>query len=806
MTAPTQLGSEPRSKWARARSESFGPASEEPYRRRVSDWIRLGIGVVAMTVLLLHQGHESQPELDLYRAMRDMTHELDSAVRLLYAIGALWAVALIVVAALVAKRRRLARDLLIAGLVTWVVARFIDAVDHGGTFSRSLDVFERYAHAAQEFPAVRLAIIVAVSSVAAPYLSRPARRVGQTLVLLMFLAAMYLGAAQFDDALAAIVLGWTVAAAVHLLFGSPGGRPTARQVRAALLELGVEVSDVALSRDQSRDFTRMVARDQHGSVEVRVLGRDEADAQLFSKFWRLVLYKEGPSSVHLTRVEDVEAEAYALLLAERGGVRVPHVIVAGSAGPGAALVLTRRPETVGALADVDPAMITDAVLTDAWVQVRRLHEAHVVHGQLNARHVRLGPNGVALSDFVHASGTANSDLGRAADVAELLASTAEIVGCERAVRAAAAVLDRDELVAALPVLQAAALTRETRPSGRRASQEFAKRLTDLRATLAEETDSEVPPLRELYRVNRGNLLMAVGTLIALVALFSQVGSPGQLWDTFKDADVVWLVVALVVALSMNFATAISLMGAVPMNLPLLRTAELQLSMSFSNLAVPAVGGMAAQVRFLQKQGMDVASAVASGGLLATVGDVAGEIMLLVVALELTPTKYDTARIDTNKLADIALIAILVIVAVAGLIVGIPRLRRAVATPARNAGSAIWGALRSPRRVALLLGGSIVNALLGAAVFLACIVSLGSSVNFWALLSMNIVIGTVASLIPMPGGGAAVSSVGMSGALAAAGVPIEVAVASSLLHQIITSYLPAIPGWFATKDLIRADYL
>ena len=41
------------------------------------------------------------------------------------------------------------------------------------------------------------------------------------------------------------------------------------------------------------------------------------------------------------------------------------------------------------------------------------------------------------------------------------------------------------------------------------------------------------------------------------------------------------------------------MGTVPIGVPLIRTAELQLSMSFSNLAVPAVGGRGAQFRFLQ---------------------------------------------------------------------------------------------------------------------------------------------------------------------------------------------------------------
>ena len=69
-----------------------------------------------------------------------------------------------------------------------------------------------------------------------------------------------------------------------------------------------------------------------------------------------------------------------------------------------------------------------------------------------------------------------------------------------------------------------------------------------------------------------------------------------------------------------------------------------------------------------------------------------------------------------------------------------------------------------------------------------------------------VIGTIASLVPIPGGSTAVSSVGMSGALAAAGVPLEAAVAAALVNQVVVSYVPALPGWFATKDLLRAQYL
>jgi len=49
-------------------------------------------------------------------------------------------------------------------------------------------------------------------------------------------------------------------------------------------------------------------------------------------------------------------------------------------------------------------------------------------------------------------------------------------------------------------------------------------------------------------------------------------------------------------------------------------------------------------------------------------------------------------------------------------------------------------------------------------------------------------------------------VGLSGALVAVGVPQEAAVGAVLANQLVVTYLPAIPGWFATEDLIRRDYL
>jgi undecaprenyl-diphosphatase len=793
--------------WSRVRSNFSGPASELPDRRRVSDWIRLAVGVVIFVLLLAHHNHESQTEKDVFQAIHNLPQGAASAVHLFYGLGALWALALIVVAAFLSERRRLARDLLIAGIATWAIARLIVELVGGTSLARSLNVIVTSHVYPLEFPGTRVAIIAAVISVGGPYLSRPVRRLGQTLVLLMFLSAMYLGLSTLDDVAASVVLGWTVAAAVHLVFGSPGGRPTIRQVRAALDELGVGVNDLMLAPDQPQGATRMVGSVDSRAVRVRVLGRDETDAQLLSKFWRSVLYRDGGPTLRLTRLEDVAAEAYALLLAERAGVPVPEVVVAGKAGPGAALLVTRLPAAVAPLATVDPAMITDDVLAQLWGHVRQLHAAHVAHGRLNAHHVMLGPSGVALVDFDRASGVTTIAPRRATDVAELLASTSQIVGNERAVAAALAGVGADELSAALPVLQPAALSRELRrPERHERRRAFAKHLAELRSCAASALDTVVPPLQDLYRVKVSSLLMAVGTLIGIAALLSQVSSPAQLWNTITAAQIGWLVVAVAGTLLTNVAAAIGLMGAVPINLPLVRTTELQLSMSFANLVVPGVGGTASQVRFLQRQGMDLPAAVASGGFLAGFGTFVAQLLLLVVAIQLAPKKYSAAQIHIGKFADVALIALLVIVAVVAVVLGVPRLRKIVVPPTRSALSAIWAALRSPRRLVFLLGGNWLYALITAAVFQACLAAFGTSVNFWTLLSLSIVIGTIASVIPIPGGGTAVTSVGMSGALAAAGVPIQAAVAAALVNQVVVSYLPAVPGWFATKDLLRAEYL
>ncbi|HEX3453238.1 MAG TPA: lysylphosphatidylglycerol synthase transmembrane domain-containing protein [Gaiellaceae bacterium] len=792
--------------WSRWRTGSFGPASELPYRRRTSDRIRVVLAVLLLAAFIAHWDDPTQAELDLFKLVNGLPDDLSTLFRGLYAFGTLWAVGIVVFAALVARRWRLARDLALAGALAWVLGRFIGAfvVSEAGV-GKAFDAVTRLNESSPAFPVVRLAVLVAIVCAASPYLTRPMRRVGQLLALVVAISVMYLGTGVPDAILAAFALGWGLAAAVHLAFGSPGGRPTRAQVQAALAELGVEATDVELAPDRDGLGARMTAHDATGPLEIRVLGRDEADAQLLSRFWRLLLYKEGGAQLYFTRLEEVEHDAFALVLAARAGVRVPELVVAGTAGPNTALAAV-RPLAGTTLAERDPDSVDDALLDDLWRQVAEMHGARVAHGALHADHVVVTSDGRPGIVSFDSAATAATGFQRGADVAELLVATGALVGGDRAVASAVRGIGATEVAAALPFIQPAALSRQARPRSRKARKEFGKQLEALRAAAAVAVGEEEPPLQQLYRVNTTSLLMAVGTLIAVFALLSQVGDPEQFYNTIKNADWFLLLVAMIISFLTNFATAVALMGTVPIALPLVRTAELQLSMSFSNLAVPAVGGMAAQIRFLQKQGVDLASAVASGGVLTNVGNIVQSVVLLFVAIWLSPTTIQFGSVPTSSIVELVLIVIVVGAVAAGIVFGVPKVRALVMPPLVNAWTTIREAMRSPKRVALLLGGNMVNSLMYALVLLICIDAFGGSLNYWTVLALNIFIGTIASLVPIPGGGTAVASVGMSGALTAVGVPTEIAVAAVLANQLVANFIPAVPGWFATRDLLGNGYL
>src|ERR1700712_3128509 len=142
------------------RGRAFGPASELPYRRRTSDRIRVAIAVIIVALVIAHQGHENTSEDGLFQLINGLPNALAPLFEILYRFGALWAVGLVVVAALVARRWRLARDMAIAGVASWFIARVIGEVVVGSSSVVEGIDYARRLDTTPSFPLVRLAVIV----------------------------------------------------------------------------------------------------------------------------------------------------------------------------------------------------------------------------------------------------------------------------------------------------------------------------------------------------------------------------------------------------------------------------------------------------------------------------------------------------------------------------------------------------------------------------------------------------------------------------------------------------------------------
>jgi undecaprenyl-diphosphatase len=253
-----------------------GSASKVPRQRRATDWNRLVVSGIVVTLAALRVRHPTAFERQLFTLINTLPGGLRGLFTRVYQLANLWANGLILVPALFARRWRLARDMLLAALLALVVARILGATIQEGLV-RGLNVAVRLGKG-PTFPFLRLSVATAVVAAAAPYLTRPLRWLGRATLAVVAPAAMYLGLAYPNDVVAALALGWGVAAAIHLAFGSPAGRPTVPQVEASLEELGVPAEGVALESRQPQGATRLAADGPGGRLRIKVLGRDETES------------------------------------------------------------------------------------------------------------------------------------------------------------------------------------------------------------------------------------------------------------------------------------------------------------------------------------------------------------------------------------------------------------------------------------------------------------------------------------------------------------------------------------------------
>ena len=766
--------------------------------RRTIDAVLLGVGAVLTGLAGVVAAQAVESDEDIAAALTVVLGWAGPLWRTVFLASLVLA---LVIAVDVVFRRRwsLARDLLIALLGLGVAGNLLGRLVESDWWVIEADMWSRWG-----FPELRVACVAAVAAIAGPELVRPVRILAAWLVALAALSAVVLEAALPSGVLGALALGVGVGALVRLAFGTAAGVTPAEDVRSALATLGVEVHDLKLAERQRIGAVEYLGHDLRGRpLKVRVLGRDAQDTQRLNRRLRSLAYRDPPRSVADGRLEQVEHEALATLMAAQAGVSVPQVVTAALGPDGDALIVTRQPDGEP-LESADGEQVPDRLLHLLWKEVARLHTAGISHGRLNTSNVIVAPDGPLLLDLSAATlGAPQSAID--IDVAELLVASTVLVGPDRALRAAVAGAGVDAVAGALPFLQRAALSPHVRDLARH--HEVA--LKDLRAAAAAAAGREEPPeLTPMRRVRLKDLALTALLILAAYLLISQLAEIGfrTIADEVSKADPAWVVVALIVAQTALVGSGISVRGAVATPLPLLPCIVLQSAIKFVNLTVPSSAGrIGMNFRFLQRMGVPRAEAVAAGAV-DDLSETFVQLALLLMTLPFVRVDVDTSQFhgtgpDSRLVAAIA-VAVVVSVAV---VLAVPRLHARVVPGVRSALVGLWSVARIRRKRLELFGGNIASELLYALALGATCLAYGVDLDLAQLILVNTAAAVLSGLIPAPGGiGAAEAS--LSAGLIAMGVDESTAFAIAITQRLCTFYLPPIWGYFSLRWLGRKGYI
>ncbi|HTU08291.1 MAG TPA: hypothetical protein VMG13_22280, partial [Trebonia sp.] len=487
-------------------------------RRRGTDGVRLALAALALVCSLLVIRYDSRVDRAITQVIHPPPWSITWLVTVVYDAGSVGVIVVLVALALIARRWVVARDIALsaagAAAVSWIVIELV-----GGRGGRPAGVV--IAGYDLSFPVLQIALFMAVATAALPYLARGVQRLIDIFIALVALACAVGGHGLPLNVGGSLAIGWGAAVTVRLIFGSPLGLPSAGDVQLLLRELGVGASGVyPLSRQVwgvARYRATETGRDGLPArrLGVEVYGRDAADAKLLTKVGRFVLYRDSGPTFTITRLQQVEREAYLTLRAGQAGAAVAELVEAGTAGPAKDALLVCRLPGGPALADADAADVTDAGLDDLYRQLLILRRARLAHGAINGDTllVDAASKTLVLTEFRNASsGASREELDR--DLAGAMATTALVVGAERAAAAAARCLPPEVLEGTLRQLHKPALD----PAIGRQLRGNKALLPDVRQRAAEAAAIEVPTLLEPRRVSWATLILVVGTLIGGWAL------------------------------------------------------------------------------------------------------------------------------------------------------------------------------------------------------------------------------------------------------------------------------------------------
>ncbi|MFE3857520.1 lysylphosphatidylglycerol synthase domain-containing protein [Streptomyces griseorubiginosus] len=625
-----------------------------------------------------------------------------------------------------------------------------------------------------------------------------------------------------------------------------------------------EAPETAENGDRGRRY--FVTLEDGPPLDVTVVDREQQAQGFFYRVWRNLTLRGFATRSSLQSLRQaLEQEALLAYAAIAAGANAPKLIATSELGPDAVMLVYEHTggRTLESLAEDE---ITDELLRNTWRQVKALQSRRIAHRRLAGDAILVDRSGAVILTDLRGGEIAASTLLLRMDVAQLVTTLGLLAGAERAVASGVEVLGPDAVADCLPMLQPIALTRSTRATLRRLARERAQRereavleasrqakqahldegpqdsrpvleKPDKKAVRAEaraekraidealeearEEDllsqirhevllirpqAPVEPAR-LERVKPRTLISVIAGAIGAYFLLTQL-THIEFGPLIENAEWGWVAAAVLFSACSYFAAAMSLLGFVPERVGFLRTVAAQVAGSFVKIVAPAaVGGVALNTRFLQRQGVRPGLAVASVGASQLFGLGCHILMLLSFGYLTGTEKTPSLSPSRTVIAGLLTVAVLVLV-----VTSVPFLRKFVVTRVRSLFAGVvprmLDVLQRPQKLVTGIGGM----LLLTACFVMCLDASirafgqeGTSLSIASVAVVFLAGNALGSAAPTPGGVGAVEAT-LTVGLIAVGLPKEVAAPAVLLFRLLTLWLPVLPGWLAFNHLSRKGAL
>ena len=790
--------------------EVFGVDDIVGYRRSPSDAMRLILFALATVALLAltrwAEGTVRAFESDVVALFGSLNPSVERALSQALAIAAGVVGVAVYVPPLFLRRYRLIGYIVVGNLATALLVgaatRWLNQAASQPLLATVVNRFGATANGSLNL--WTLAQLTSSFVILAPFVGRRWRQAGIVILATFVLGRIVLVSGLPAEIFLVMAIGATVGVAVLLAFGRPDRRPTMAAVGEALAASAlpsVTLEPYTMGVRGARWYVATGANDAR--FLVKVLSPDERSVDLLYRTYRYLRLKNvGDERPFSSLRRSVEHEAFVALQARDVGIATPRMRAIAQVGEDSMLIAY---EMVNGrrLDHVHGHEVTDEFLRSLWAQVTGLRAHRIAHRDLRRANVLVGGDGApCLTGFAFGEVAATDDQIEG-DVAQLLAALSLTVGAERSVTSAVATLGRDTVGAALARLQPNALSDSTR-------NEIEARpglLEELQDTVARQCEVSEPTYVPLERISRQRLFTAAMLVAVTYFLLPQLADLPGVFRQISDAEWRWVPLVVLFSALTYVGAALGMGGAVPARLRAVPTFLAQVAASFaSNLAPAGVGGMALNVRYLQKSGVDAPVAASSVGLNSMAGVTVHLVLMFVFFAWAGTSGLGSISLPSWSAVAIGVGVLAVLVAI---VIAVPLTRNLLVTKllpvVRSAAKGLAAVIRSPGKIALLLGGSALITLSYVFAVYFSTVAFGGGLDVAQVGAAYLVGSAIATAAPTPGGLGALEAAVIAG-LVSAGMASGVAVPAVFLFRIATYWIPILPGWFAFNHLRREAFV